>query len=91
MDDPTTAIQRARALADPAERAKALGDLLGDHGLPAITGQLQSERQAAVAELHEQQGLSYAQIGALIGQHRTRAEQIHKGISGGKHKTAQGE
>jgi DNA-directed RNA polymerase specialized sigma24 family protein len=86
MDDPTKAIKKARALTDLAERAKALGDLLA-RDLPAITSQLQAERQAAVVEMHEELGLSYAEIGAEIGQHRTRVAQIAKGVSGGKRKT----
>ncbi len=86
--DPTTAIQHARALDDPAERAIALGDLLA-RDLPAITSQLQAERQAAVAEMHDVLGLSWTEIGKAIRQHRTRAAQIAKGISGGKRKPSQ--
>lgn len=84
MGDLDRAIDEARALNDPLNRAKALGDLLADK-LPTMTKRLQQERRAAVLEAHEG-GMSFADIGEVIGQHRSRVAQIAYGISGGKKK-----
>jgi len=84
MDDPTTAIQTARAHKNPTERARALGKLLATQ-LPALTSQLRAERQAAVLAMRAE-NMSWAEIGAAIGQHRNRAQQIGEGRSGGRAK-----
>lgn len=81
MDDPTAAIRAARKLKDPADRAKALGAILGE-GLPTLTGELKADRQAAVLELRAA-GKSWQEIGDAIGLHRNRAQQIGEGRSGG--------
>jgi hypothetical protein len=81
--DPTAAIAAARALTEPTERARALGEILGPRGLPKITSELRAERQAAVLELRGK-GMSWSEIGEAIGQHRNRAQQIGEGRSGGR-------
>ncbi|GGM27760.1 hypothetical protein GCM10011608_10720 [Micromonospora sonchi] len=81
--DPTAAIAAARSLADPAERARAIGVILGKDGLPKITSELRAERQAAVLELRSR-NMSWTEVGEAIGQHRNRAQQIGEGRSGGR-------
>lgn len=81
--DPTAAIAAARDLDDPAEKARAIGELLGKNGLPKITSELRAERQAAVLELRAR-NMSWAEVGEAIGQHRNRAQQIGEGRSGGR-------
>lgn len=66
-------------ITDPAERAKAAGQLLEDD-VPHLQSAIREVRQAAVAELRTK-GLSFAEIGAVIGVTRARAKQILEGDS----------
>jgi hypothetical protein len=76
MENPLADIERIEAITDPAERAREIGRIL--KALPAAAAELKTMRQRAVQELREQK-LSYAAIGALLGVHRNRAEQIGNG------------
>lgn len=66
-------------ITDPAERAKAAGQLLEDD-VPLLQSAIREVRQGAVAELRAK-GLSFAAIGAEIGVTRARAKQILEGDS----------
>jgi DNA-directed RNA polymerase sigma subunit (sigma70/sigma32) len=66
-------------ITDPAERAKAAGQLLEDD-VPLLQSAIREVRQGAVAELRAK-GLSFAEIGAEIGVTRARAKQILEGDS----------
>lgn len=78
MDDPTAQIRAALSLADPADRARAIGVLLSAEGLPAVIAQLKATRRADVLTLRAR-GLSWGEIGAELGLHRNRAQQIGEG------------
>jgi len=87
IDDFPAALVAARALDDPAERAKALSEVLA--ALPDVQAVLRTERQEAVRTLHEDLHLSWAQIGEILGVHRNRAAQIAGGVTGGAKKRAE--
>lgn len=59
-----TEIERIRAIADPAERAAALGGLLL-HDLPTLTTEARTMRQAALQEMKDA-GMSLAEIAAKM-------------------------
>lgn len=76
VHDPLADIPEIEQIADPAERARRLGEVL--HGMPAAAAYVRALRQAAVRELRES-GLSYGEISKKIGVHRNRAQQIGEG------------
>ncbi len=86
VDDP--AAERDAALAKPtkAEQAIALGELL--NAMPGFVGELKKLRQAVVKSMHEDDEMSWDEIGKAIKQHRTRAAQIARGVPGGGKKNA---
>jgi DNA-directed RNA polymerase specialized sigma24 family protein len=80
MENPMADIETIKQIADPAERARRIGVILGK--LPDAMSELRAMRQAAVLELRAQ-GWSHAQIGEALGIHRNRAAQIADGKPGG--------
>ncbi len=83
MNNPLDNLTAALRITDPIERAKALTKTLDE--LPALNSWIRAQRQAAVNE-GRALGLSYADIAARLGLHRTRVAQIAKGVSGGSKK-----
>lgn len=74
-------LDQIEAITDPAERAREIGRRLGE--IPKFQERLRAMRQAAVLELRAK-GMSYAQIGAILGGlHRNRVQQIAEGRPGG--------
>ena len=69
------------AINDPQDRVKALAVVLG--GISDFQKNLRQMRQDVLTELHDG-GMSYGQLGALMGISRGRAKQIIDGqtISG---------
>ena len=84
LDEFDTALQNARGHTDKAERAKALGELLAH--VPDFQAALRAERQQVVRSMHDDDKLSWAQIGEKLGVARTRAAQIASGVTGGAKK-----
>lgn len=80
MEDPTAAIEAARARTDPSERAKALSRIIDQ--VPGLHAWLRELRRQAYVEMHES-GMSWQEIGDDQGVHRTRAAQIARGVTGG--------
>jgi hypothetical protein len=85
MEDPTAEVAAARAKATKAEQAKALGEVL--NRIPSFATYVKELRRDVVRSMHEDDDMSWADIGEAIGQHRTRAAQIARGVAGGKKKT----
>jgi hypothetical protein len=81
------AVEDFERIADAGERARALGEFLGK--IPEVHSQARQMRQQAVLLLR-QQGLSWQEIGDIIGVHRQRARQIALGESWREKKTADG-
>lgn len=78
MSDRLNRLQRElEAIVDPQDRAKALSDVLSD--LPDFQKAMRQLRQDALTDLHLNYGLSFGQIGTLIGVSRGRAKQIVDG------------
>lgn len=84
VDDPKADEDAALALPTSAEQAIALGKLL--HDLPGYAAHVRKLRQAVVERMHEEEGMSWDEIGKAIKQHRTRAAQIARGVPGGSKK-----
>lgn len=80
VENPLADIDRIKAITDPADRAREVGQVL--NALPTIYAELRAMRQAAVLELRAQ-GLSFGQIGELLSLHRNRVQQIAEGRSAG--------
>lgn len=82
VEDP--AAERDAALAKPtkAEQAVALGELL--NAMPEFVARLRDLRQGVVKSMHDDDHMSWEEIGKAIGAHRNRAAQIAKGVTGGK-------
>ncbi len=77
-------IENVKKIADPVERAKAVGKALA--ALPDVAAELRAMRQEDVLRLREQ-GWSFGKIGEALGIHRNRVQQIADGkTSGGKTK-----
>jgi hypothetical protein len=66
-------LEQIKAIADPAARAKAAGELLNAH--QAYVTRLASIRREAIAELRAS-GLSYAQVAEALGVSRGRIAQL---------------
>lgn len=78
MSDRLNRLQKElEAISNPEDRAKALSDVLS--GLPDFQKALRELRQSALTDLHLNQGMSFGQIGSLIGVSRGRAKQIVDG------------
>jgi hypothetical protein len=75
-----TAVERIRAIADPAERAREIRVVLRD--LADVDQAARQLRAETVQELRAA-GMSHAKIGELLGIHRNRAQQVAEGRSGG--------
>lgn len=84
VEDPTAEIRAALSKSTKAEQAKALGDVL--NRLPALATYVKELRRDVVRAMHEEDDMSWADIGDAIGQHRTRAAQIARGVAGGSKK-----
>lgn len=67
-------------IADPVERALEVGRRMA--AIPAFHARLKAIRQAAVIEM-KNTGMSYADIGRVLGLHRNRIQQIFEGRSAG--------
>lgn len=74
------AIDALEEIADPSERAKALGEVL--KGMPSQNRRLKEARQAAVAELLTRDGASLRSVGAELGISFSTVQDIVKGYSG---------
>lgn len=79
------AVEDLERIADAGERARALGELLKK--IPEVHSQARQMRQQAVLVLR-QQGLSWQEIGDIIGVHRQRARTIALGESWREKKVA---
>lgn len=75
-----TGIDELEKIADPARRAKEIGDRLDQ--IPVFQTRLRKMRQAAVLEM-KASGMTYAAIGTTIGLHRNRVQQIAEGRTAG--------
>ena len=84
VEDPTAEVAAALTQSTRAEQAKALGEVLAR--IPQFSAHVRRLRQNVVDQMHTDEGLSWAEIGEAIGQHRTRAAQIARGIPGGSKK-----
>jgi hypothetical protein len=80
VENPLADIDRIRAIADPGERAVAIGDVL--NRLPAVAKELREDRRTAVLQLRDQ-GKSFGQIAEQLKIHRNRVQQIAEGRSDG--------
>lgn len=74
-------IDEVEQIPDPVERALEVGRRMEQ--IPALHTRLREIRQAAVVQMHDEQHLSYAEIGRLLGMHRNRVQQIYQGRTGG--------
>ncbi|MGW1998515.1 helix-turn-helix domain-containing protein [Embleya sp. NPDC001921] len=72
------AVDDLEKIPDAGERAKALGELLLE--IPSFHSKVREMRQQAVLVLR-QQGLSWQDIGDLLGVGRSRAKRIAEGTS----------
>lgn len=72
------AIDALEAISDAGERAQALGEFLAV--VPEVHSKARQMRQQAVLTLRTQ-GLSWQQIGDLLGVNRQRAKRISEGKS----------
>jgi hypothetical protein len=79
-------LDEIRAIEDPVERFKAATEAVEVARTTFMTGARQI-RQDAVNELRE--GSSLAEISKLIGQSRSRVQQISEGRTGGKGRPAE--
>jgi DNA-binding NarL/FixJ family response regulator len=84
-DDIVAAISRellggVAEIPDPVERALDVGLRL--NALPPLAAELRRIRQGAVLEMRAA-GMTYGQIGASLGLHRNRVQQIADGRPGG--------
>lgn len=86
MEDPTAEITAARSKPTRAERAVSLGEVL--NRLPGLASHVKELRQAEVKAMHDEDGMSWDEVGKAIGQHRNRAQQIAKGVTGGRKRKA---
>jgi len=82
MSDVFDPLRKLAAITDPADRAAALNTALA--ALPDINAELRAARQAAVQELRATRGMSHADVAALLGISRGRAQQIAEGRTTGK-------
>ncbi|MFD6771117.1 hypothetical protein ACFWC6_33410 [Micromonospora chalcea] len=80
MENPLADIDDIEQIADPAERARQVGDRLAR--VPEWQERLRKIRQAAVLEMRDRK-MSYAEIGKELGLHRNRVQQIAEGRPGG--------
>ncbi|QJT04378.1 protein phosphatase CheZ [Streptomyces asoensis] len=74
------AIDAVKAIADPTERARALGEVL--KALPGQNKALKEARQAAVSELLARPGASLRTVGAELNISFSTVQDIVKGYSG---------
>ncbi|MFE1849886.1 helix-turn-helix domain-containing protein [Streptomyces sp. NPDC059489] len=74
------AIEALKQIADPTQRARALGEVL--KALPVQNKALKEARQEAVKELLERPGASLRSVGAELGINFSTVQDIVKGYSG---------
>lgn len=74
------AIDALEEIADPTERARALGEVL--KALPGRNRQLKEARQVAVRELLARDGASLRTVAAELGINFSTVQDIAKGYSG---------
>lgn len=84
VEDPAAEVAAALNQPTRAEQAKALGEVL--NRIPAFATYVKELRRDVVRAMHEDDDMSWADIGEAIGQHRTRAAQIGRGVAGGSKK-----
>jgi hypothetical protein len=89
MQDPTAELQAALNQETRTEQAKALGEVLSR--IPQFATHVRKLREQVVHDMHALDDMSWAEIGEAIGQHRTRAAQIGKGVVGGSKKRRPGQ
>lgn len=78
MNDRLTRLQKElEAIPNPQDRAKAVTDVLRD--LPELQEALRVVRQQDLARMHTDDGMSFGQLGALLGITRGRVKQIVDG------------
>jgi hypothetical protein len=82
--DPTADLLAALALPSRGDQAKALGEVL--NRIPSFANYVKELRRDVVKAMHTDDDMSWAEIGEAIGQHRTRAAQIARGVPGGDKK-----
>lgn len=80
VENPLTGIDELEKIADPAERAREIGQRLKD--IPDYQARLRQMRQSAILEMRGS-GMSYAGIAAVVGLHRNRIQQIAEGRTAG--------
>jgi hypothetical protein len=86
VEDPTAEVAAALAKPSRAEQAKALAEVL--NRIPSFATYVRELRRDVVRAMHEEDEMSWGEIGEAIGQHRTRAAQIARGVPGGSKKKA---
>lgn len=74
-------LDQVEQIPDPVERAREVGRRLAL--IPGFQEKLRKIRQSAVLEMRAQR-MSYAEIGAELGLHRNRVQQIAEGRPGGR-------
>jgi DNA-directed RNA polymerase sigma subunit (sigma70/sigma32) len=75
-------IEEVEQIADPAERAREVGRRMAE--IPDWHTRMAKIRRAAVVEMKDDQGLTFAEIGRELELHRNRVQQIYEGRSGGR-------
>ena len=78
------AADQVLGIKDPADRARAIGEVLAL--CPDLAAELRAGRQQAVLELRTVQQMSHADVAAILGVSRARAQQIAEGRHTGKRK-----
>jgi hypothetical protein len=81
MENPMADIDEVEKIPDPAERAREVGRRM--EAIPLVHARLAAIRRAAVVQMKDEQGMSYAAIGRALDLHRHRVQQIYEGRSAG--------
>lgn len=68
-------VEEASSVANPLDRALLITDLMAE--VQAAEENLRSARRDAVVEMHDEWGMSFADIGEAIGVNKARAIQIY--------------
>lgn len=78
MSDRLNRLQKdLEGIGDPEDRAQAVSEVLA--ALPTFQAAMRELRQIDLKDLHENRGLSFGQLGKLLGITRGRAKQIVDG------------
>lgn len=84
MTDPFAPLRALKKITNATERAKALSAAL--KVLPDVANELKEARHQAVTDMRGD-GMSHADVAAVLGISRARAQQIAEGRTTGKRKT----